>query len=92
MRPSLLVRFVILDGVGVGAFLVEDALGGGWAADVLALSLVVGGIAAVVVITARYLRMTDNPTPEEAELDERRAGKRAAARRHGPRRMVHRRA
>ena len=101
-RLSLLVGFVVLDGLGVGAFLLDDALGGGWAADVLAVALVIAGIGLVVFMTGRYLAMADNPTPEEAAREERRDRERLERRRarngrdggrahRGLRRVVHRR-
>jgi hypothetical protein len=64
-RAPLLARFVVLDGIGVGAVLLDDGLGGGWAADVLAIAIVLVGIVVVVRITAQYLDMVDNPAPEE---------------------------
>ena len=64
-RAPFLARFVVLDGLGVGAVLLDDGLGGGWAADVLALALVIVGIALVVRMTAQYLDIVENPAPGE---------------------------
>ena len=81
-RAPLLGSFLVLDGLGVGAVLLDDELGGGWPADVLALTLVVAGMVLVVRITLQYLNQLDNPTAEEmrADSDARRRSRRRARR------------
>jgi hypothetical protein len=63
-RLPLLGRFVVLDALGVASVLLDGALGGGWAADALAVGIVLVGVAIVVVMTVHYLDIVDNPAPE----------------------------
>jgi hypothetical protein len=89
-RAPLLASFLVLDGLGVGAVLLDDGLGGGWPADVLALALVVAGMVLVLRMTLQYLDQVDNPTAEEmrADLHARRRSRRRAPR--APRAPDHR--
>jgi hypothetical protein len=80
-RLSLLLSFLLFDGLGVCAVLLDDLLGGGWAADVLAVTIVLGGLALLLAETARYLRIAENPPPEAAAPEARRPERSAA----GPR-------
>ena len=66
VRLPLLVAFVILDGVGVGAVLLDDALGGGWAADALAVAIVLVCIGVLLAAMARILVVSD-PSNDEAD-------------------------
>jgi hypothetical protein len=61
----LVVRFAVLDGVCVVALLLDDALGGGWLADAMALAVVVAAVAVLLAVTMRYLSVADHPSPEE---------------------------
>jgi hypothetical protein len=70
----LVIRFAVLDGIGVGAVLLDDALGGGWLGDAVALAVVLAGIGLVIATTMRYLGIADHPAPErEAALEDSRA-------------------